>query len=163
MCNHPNCKLPAFIGCPDDDVELVALLEKVVALNAEAAVAKQASARIWPEIERLAKGDPLWRSSKLQRHKAASDYARSSGWDALVEIENDKLEEADDIVKRMWEIPARSALGRQAKLRALYEHCVDAHPEWSDPIGQGGGDWGVDMARRLLAEFATTRFGDFHH
>jgi hypothetical protein len=99
MCRDPKCNLPGFIDCPADDVELVALLEKVVALNAEADVAKQAAALIWPEIERLAKGDPLWRSSKLQRHKAASDFAYSSGWEALVTLENDKLEEADEIVK----------------------------------------------------------------
>jgi hypothetical protein len=140
-------------GCPDSDAELVAMAQAVVALNAEASIARGAAGLIWPEIERLAKGDPLWRSSKLQRHRAADEYARSSGWEALVALENAKCEEADDIVKRMWEIPAQTAVGRQAKVRALYAHCVDAHPEWNEPIGEGG-DWGVDMARRLLDEFA---------
>jgi hypothetical protein len=151
MCGRYGCTLPGFIHCPED-AQLVTMAEKVVALNAEASVAREAAGRIWPEIDRLVKGDPLWRSSKLQRHRAADEHARRSGWEALVTLENDKCGEADAIVKRMWEIPAQTASGRQAKVQALYAHCVDAHPEWNEPIGQG--DWGVDMARRLLAEFA---------
>jgi hypothetical protein len=139
------------IDVPETDLELAVMAQRVVALNCEQAIAKEAAERIWPEIEKLAKGDPLWRSSKLQRHRAASNYAKSSGWEALVTLENDKAAEADVIVKRMWQIPARTDVGRQAKVTVLYSHCVhgdDWHCEY------GANDWGVEMARRLLSEFA---------
>jgi hypothetical protein len=150
MCNRPDCNLPAFICCSADDVELVALLEKVIALNNEADVAQQAMDAIQPEIDRLAKGDALWRS-RPARQNAALKYAYSSGWQALCTLNNAKLAEADEFVKRMWAIPATSAVGRQAKVKALYVHCVHGD-DWHGEIGDH--DWGTEMARRLLAEFA---------
>lgn len=150
MCNDPRCRLPGFIPCPPEDVELTVLLGKVVALKAEAMAAKEAADRIWPEVERLAKGDALWRSSRNQRSKAAEQYARSSGWEALVALENRKLEEADELAKRMWNIAATSAVGRQAKLTVFY--ALIAHGDWLQPIEDA--EWEIRTARRLLEEFA---------
>jgi hypothetical protein len=93
------------------------------------------------------------------RHQAAAAKAAmraelefSPAWGEHCAVADDLLSQADRIVRVMWSIKATSESGRQAKLRALYSHCVAGHAEWAEPLGNG--DWGVDQARRLLAEFA---------
>lgn len=139
---------PALAGTGNDS-ELVALCDQVIALRAEANKANEAMEALQPEIDRLIQvGRHLYRDWR----DLADEVRESTGWEAHCTRANDLLSEADVLVRRMWDIKATSDVGRQAKVRVLYAHCVARHNDWESEIGEE--DWGVDMARRLLAEFA---------
>jgi hypothetical protein len=59
---------------------------------------------------------------------------------------------ADKLVKRLWSLPAKTAEGKKAKVRVLFEYILNSDWRCSDEDA----DWNIEMTRKLLFELAGT-------
>jgi hypothetical protein len=77
-------------------------------------------------------------------------YATETGLEQGIEEISALMEQADSFIRTLWPIQAKTKEGRQAKVRALFHHVLPGNWLASDKDA----DWEIEMARKLLFEFA---------
>ena len=137
------------------DAELLALEEKIFELDERAHAHDEEinqQVEIWrSELERLEEarwnGGPVLtakeRSEAIRAMPAHQEHVRLASIAEPIAIERDQL------IKKMWTIPARTAEGRRSKLLVLLS-CV-MRSGWTEVDKDA--DWDVEMARKLMIEF----------
>jgi hypothetical protein len=80
--------------------------------------------------------------------------------DRLVRLAQPHHDKVDELIKRMWSIPATTPEGRQAKFLVLLNFVLAGHwsvqdGDWRE--GDWAADWHIRMTRYLLIEFMPDR------
>lgn len=143
----------ALAASPDDDSALLRLEEQIFE-------AWWAANEHNDEIQRL---DAVRRAEydrRLEEEKAKCQYLSAvARWDAvnstpdgreldrLVILSDQHYERMAGLIDKMWAIPAKTELGRSAKVSVLLSCILD----WRKPDEEM--DWRKLMARRLLVDF----------
>ncbi|MET4801228.1 hypothetical protein [Bradyrhizobium sp. LB11.1] len=137
------------------DTELLALEEKIFELDESANEHAEEIYRLqeaWVgELHRLE--DLRWtegvHSTAKERWEAVKAMPESKEHNRLVKLTEPYAVERDELIKRMWTIPARTPEGRRSKLLVLLA-CV-MRGGWTDTDKDA--DWDIEMARKLMIEF----------
>jgi hypothetical protein len=140
----------AMAAAPSADTELFALEAEIRRLN-EAAdhIGETCVKPFEDEFWRIIGGDRR-RSTERERLAAAAAFDRETGRDAAIMEQRAINEQADALFARMMELPATTAVGRAAKVRALLVHVLG--DDWRGPAVKL--DWHRQKARALLGQFA---------
>jgi hypothetical protein len=128
--------------------EIYELQEKIDAFDPEIGRLQN----IWTEeMIRLYQATRAGESTLSAEERSASVAAMPEAIEhnRLVQLQRPLHERADELVQKMWSIPARTAEGRRAKLLVLLGRVMA--DEWRE--GDRELDWDIRMARRLMIEF----------
>jgi hypothetical protein len=140
-------------AAPDSTAKLLDLEEQIFAAH-EAATAHDT------EIERLNDifhaDDQYSDLTAKERWALVTAMPETKEHDRLVRLAQPHHDRVDELIKRMWSIPATTPEGRQAKFLVLLNFVLAGHwsvqdGDWRE--GDWAADWHIRMTRYLLIEF----------
>lgn len=140
----------------ESDAELFQLEEQIFEAQ-EAATARDEDIRrlgyIWgAEAQRLYDEVYVYGTSKLthdERWNFVKAMPETIEHDRLIRIQDQHYGKMNDLIYKMWAIPARTPEGRRSKLFVLL-NCI-LSSDWREHDEDA--DWHIEMARKMMIEF----------